>query len=309
MNDYRRLPSIRALQALDAAARLRSFTQAAAELNVSQGAISRQIQAIEQIVGQPLFQRAGPNLTLNTAGRQFATDGRRVLEQLAEAVAALRPEPASRQVTLSMLPSVAAKFLAPRLADFITAHPDIDLRVTASRNFVDFRRDGVDGAIRYGLGQWPNVDAHFLAGERVCPVCTPEYAERLALTTPGDVQHTVLLHNDIEQDWQAWFQAAGLETKPKTGPRLGDDTAMLQAALDGQGLALGRSMLVSDDIAAGRLVAPFAIRLPASFSYWFVTPHRPAGVRDNPNLTAVRDWVIRQFATSAGAGTTKNPAV
>lgn len=309
MNDYRRLPSIRALQALDAAARLGSFTQAAAELNVSQGAISRQIQAIEQIVEQPLFQRAGPNLTLTAAGRQFAADGRRVLEQLAEAVAALRPEPASRQITLSMLPSVAARFLAPRLANFITAHPDIDLRVTASRNFVDFRRDGVDGAIRYGLGRWPGVEAHFLAGERVCPVCTPEYATRLNLTSPGDVQHAVLLHNDIEQDWQAWFQAAGLETTPKTGPQLGDDTAMLQAALDGQGLALGRSMLVSDDIAAGRLVAPFSVWLPASFSYWFVTPHHPAGEGGNPNLAAVREWTIRQFAASAGAGTTKNPAV
>ena len=309
MTDYRRLPSIRALQALDAAARLGSFTRAAAELNVSQGAISRQIQAVEQIIGQPLFQRAGPNLTLTSAGREFASAGRQVLEQLAGAVAALNPEPVSRQITLSMLPSVAAKFLAPRLADFITTHPEIDLRVTASRAFVDFAGDGVDGAIRYGLGHWPDVDAHFLAGERVCPVCTPDYAMRLGLYAPGDVRRAVLLHNDIEQDWQAWFHAAGLETKPGTGPRLGDDTAMLQAALDGQGLALGRSMLVSDDIAAGRLVAPFTIWLPASFSYWFVTPRRLTGGRENPNLAAVREWTIRQFATSPGAGTTKNPAV
>lgn len=159
MMDFRRLPSIRALAALDAAARNGSFTRAAAELNVTQGAISRQVQALEELLQQPLFLRAGPNLHLTPAGRHFAGDARAVLDQLAGAVQAFRPTETPGHVTLSMLPSVAAGFLAPRLGGFIARHPEIDLRVTASRSFVDFRTDGVDGAIRYGRGDWPPVSA------------------------------------------------------------------------------------------------------------------------------------------------------
>lgn len=191
-----------------------------------------------------------------------------------------------------MLPSVAARWFAPRLGAFMTANPKIDLRITASRHLVDFASEGVDAAIRYSPAQPSSLDAVRLGTETVTPVCSATYAENLALHAPADMYRTTLLCGDIPEDWPTWFEAAGCHNSPPAGPRLGDDGAILQAAVDGQGVALGRSLLFADDIATGRLVAPFTVSLEASHAYWFV---QPKGTQSTHAIDAVKIWLVSQF--------------
>ena len=292
-HDRRRLPALRALQVFEAASRHGNFTGAAGELGVTQGAVSRKVQELESWLGQELFRRSGPKLTLTATGKALGVETGRALDILRAASDAAMPSPDRLHVTLSMLPSVAAKWLAPRLARFVRTHPQIDLRVSAARHFVDFAADEIDAAIRYGKGNWPGLSADLLARETVTPVCARAYAEECGLKSPKDLLGATLLHSDIEEDWRAWFRAAGLEKSAiPRGPKLGDDTATLQAALDGQGVALGRSVLVADDIQAQRLIAPFHISLEASYSYWFVTP---ADTPASDNLRAVHAWLQSEF--------------
>jgi LysR family glycine cleavage system transcriptional activator len=190
-----------------------------------------------------------------------------------------------------MLPSVA-RWFAPRLGNFMTANPDIDLRITASRHLVDFASEGVDAAIRYSPSPSGNLDAVKLGTETITPVCSTEYAQKHGLNVPEDLYRTTLLYGDIPENWNMWFKAAGCKRSPTAGPRLGDDGAILQAAVDGQGVALGRSLLVADDLAAGRLVAPFSIWLDASYAYWFV---QPKDMISRNATHAVKAWLLDQF--------------
>ncbi|NIZ62637.1 transcriptional regulator [Sedimentitalea sp. CY04] len=289
-NDRSPLP-LRALQVFEAAARFQNFTAAGEDLGITQSAVSRKVSELEVILGVQLFQRSGPNLFLTPQGSALAVRVTYALGDLNRACAEVQPAAKSDVVTLSMLPSVAAKWLAPRLGQFTDLHPEIDLRISASRDLVDLRVNQIDGAIRYGAGQWLGLVAVWLGAETVCPVCAPDLIDKLGVTTPADLLYAPLLHADIVEDWAAWFRAAGLnDPQVPRGPKLGDDTAILQAALSGQGFALGRSQLVADDLQAGRLIAPFEVTLEASFSYWFVSPTEPGD-----NLSLVRDWVIKEF--------------
>ncbi len=296
-HDTQTLPSIRAMRAFTAAARLGSFTAAAAELNVTQGAVSRQVQELEGMLSIALFRRNGPKLQLTDAGRSLAADLEQALSMLRDAVLAARNTAKRPFITLSTLPSVAAKWLAPRLGKFIAAHPDIDLRVSASRQLADLARDGVDAALRYGKGAWPGLHAEHLGDETVAPVCAPDYARALGLRRPDDLYRATLLPAEIAEDWPTWFSAAGLSTEGlNLGPSLGDEGAILQAVIDKQGVALGRSVLVAEDLKSGRLIQPFHIHLPASSGYWFVTSKENAPGED---LIAVRDWFRAEFSQTA----------
>ncbi|MVO14278.1 LysR substrate-binding domain-containing protein [Parasedimentitalea huanghaiensis] len=267
-------PSLRALEVFESAARMGGFTSAGNELGITQSAVSRQVGDLEAMLDVTLFQRRGAHVTVTPTGKRLADTptGKRLAERLAVALKDMRAavSEAARSdgmVTLSMLPSVAAKWFAPRLGRFVTAHPQIDLRVSASRHLVDFEVEGVDAAIRYGRGSWPGLAAQKLASETVSPVCTPSYAERLGLSEPEDLIQATLLYGDIPEDWEAWFAVAGCAENVPPGPRLGDDAAILQAVLDHQGVALGRSRLIEDDLESGKLVTPFDIRLSASHAY------------------------------------------
>jgi LysR family transcriptional regulator, glycine cleavage system transcriptional activator len=184
------------------------------------------------------------------------------------------------------------------MAEFAAAHPLVDLRLSASRHLVDFRREGIDAAIRYGPGGWPDVNAELLAKEHVFPVCSPAYAAELGLADPGDLARATLLHSDIPDSWQDWFAAAGCPgLAGARGVYMDEDAALLRAAAESEGIALGRSLLVVDDLARGRLIAPFAVCLPATFSYWFVSPLR---ARADWNFEVVRRWLASEFQKSEG---------
>ncbi|MEO0860748.1 MAG: LysR substrate-binding domain-containing protein [Pseudomonadota bacterium] len=283
-------PPLRSLQVFEAAARCGSFTAAGQELGITQSGVSRQVSDLEATLGVALFLRNGARLSVTPAGERLAGQLAQAFAQTWSAVADARAS--DQVVTLSMLPSVAARWFAPRLADFMAAHPDIDLRITASRHLVDFASEGVDAAIRYSPAPSRDLDAALLATETVTPVCSATYAKDHALHAPADLSRATLLCGDIPEDWPTWFLAAGCPQNPPQGPRLGDDGAILQAAVDGQGVALGRSLLVADDIATGRLVAPFTVSLDASHAYWFV---RPKGMTPTPAVASVETWLIGQF--------------
>ena len=287
----RTLP-LTALRTFEAAARHGSFTRAAEELNVTQGAVSRQVQALEDRIGLRLFERNGRRLALSHEGRLLAHATTDALERLGEAVARLTsPE---ETLTVSMLPSLAACWMAPRMRDFAAAHPEVELRISASRHLVDFKREGIDAAIRYGAGGWADVEAEPLASEEIFPVCSPAYAADLGLRNPHDLTRATLLHNDVPDSWRDWLAAAGcLEAFTAKGVYLDEDTALLRAAAGGEGVALGRSVLVADDLAQGRLVAPFELRIPASFAYWFVTP---AKARASRKVDLFRSWLMTAFS-------------
>ncbi len=282
--------SLRSLEIFAAAARLGGFTAAGAELGITQSAVSRQIADLEGILGVRLFQRRGAHISVTPTAQRLAGRLNAAFGDIRSAVADAAVS--DHVITLSMLPSVAAKWFAPRLGRFVMAHPDIDLRITASRHLVDFAKEGVDAAIRYGPLPTQGLAAEKLANETVCPVCAPAYAERLGLVAPSDLTRAVLLHGDIPEDWAAWFRAAGCAVLVPAGPRLGDDTAILQAVLESNGVALGRSRLVAEDIASGKLVQPFDIHLTASYAYWFV---RPKTSEPSLALSAVESWVKQEF--------------
>jgi LysR family glycine cleavage system transcriptional activator len=196
-----------------------------------------------------------------------------------------------------MLPSIAACWLAPRMAKFAAAHPRVELRLSASRHLVDFHREGIDAAIRYGAGKWPEVVSELLATEQLFPVCSPGYAAELMLKAPRDLERATLLHSDNPDSWQDWLAAAGCaDLFTGQGVYMDEDTALLRAAADGEGIALGRSLLAADDLAKGRLVSPFDIRIPAAFSYWFV---KPLKARGDDNVELVRTWLMTEFMTSS----------
>lgn len=293
-HDKIRLPALRSLQVFEVAARCQSFTAAAEELFITQSAVSRQVQELEQWLDTRLFVRSGPHLKITKTGKAMAERISQAMDTLHDAVQIAQPRPNNRHITLSMLPSLNTKWFAPRLGQFIQAHPDIDLRIAATQDLtVDFEADEIDAGVRYGTGNWANLSAELLAEETVTPVCSPAHAEQMNLKVPTDLLNATLLQTAGNDNWAAWFQEAGIKhhTEP-TGPYLGDGAATLQAAIDGQGIALGRSILIADDLQAGRITAPFQLHFKASYSYWFVTPSNRAV---SNNLIAVRDWLIQSF--------------
>lgn len=283
-------PPLRSLQVFEAAARCGSFTAAGEELGITQSGVSRQVSDLEATLGVALFVRNGARLSVTPAGERLADRLADAFSRTWSAVADARRS--DQVVTLSMLPSVAARWFAPRLGSFQAANPDIDLRITASRHLVDFAAEGVDAAIRYSPSPAPDLDALKLGNENLRPVCSPEYQIANELYAPSDLCRAMLLYGDLPEDWPTWFKAAGCDRTPRDGPRLGDDGAILQAAVEHQGVALGRSLLVADDIAAGRLVAPFAISLDASHAYWFV---HPKGLAPTAAINSVKAWLVNQF--------------
>lgn len=287
------LPSLNGLRAFEAAARRLSFTAAAAELHVTQTAISHQIRRLEEQLGHRLFERRNRSLALTPDAEAYLPAVRAAFEDLRQATARLQRSGRDDVLTVSTTASLAAKWLITRVAAFQAAHSGIEVRISTSSQLVDFRRDQVDMAVRYGRGSWPGLRAAWLMAEDIFPVCSPALLRGAhRLRRPEDLAHHNLLHvTSGPEDWQMWLTAAGLPRSlaERRGLTFDQSFMAMQAAIEGLGVALARSRFVESDIAAGRLVAPFDVRLPTDAGYYVVAPEQTA---DTPKIQLFGDWLI-----------------
>ena len=290
------MPPLNALRTFEAAARRLSFTEAAGELHVTQAAVSHQIRTLEDWFGFPLFIRSGRRLSLTDKGAQLLPSVSGALSQLRTAVEDLTDPGRDLRLTISTMYSFAATWLVPRLRRFRQEHPDIEVRLTNDEKIIDFRVEDVDMAVRYGLGGWPDVVAERWLEEDVFPVCSPALLEETPLDTPADLANHTLIHDDHEINWRLWLRTAGVTgVSPDRGPFYQTTALAIQAALDGQGVALGRGALVATQIETGALVRPFDLSLPDEMAFYVVYPPAATGSRKVQLFT---DWLFRE----AGVG-------
>jgi LysR family glycine cleavage system transcriptional activator len=291
-----RTPPLQSLRACEAAARLGSFTRAAEELGLTQGAVSHHVKALEGELGVPLFLRL-PRKTVATAeGRRLAEAVRAGLERIAEAAASLKSERDERALTVSVLPGFAVKWLFPRLISFDQRHPEIRVSISASAELADFAAGEADLAIRYGRGRYAGLLVERILDDEMFPVCSPALAAgNPPLNRPEDLARHVLLHDDIpavdgvRPGWRLWLERVGAgQVAPAANRQFGQSNMVLQAAMAGLGVALGRGALVADDLAQGRLVRPFGPAVPSGFAYYVVCPHQAA---ESPKVAAFRAWL------------------
>ncbi|SMF17115.1 LysR family transcriptional regulator, glycine cleavage system transcriptional activator [Tistlia consotensis] len=296
----RRLPPLNALRAFEAGARHLSFTKAAAELNVTQTAISHQVRQLEELLQVRLFRRLTRKVELTAAGRLLLPGLSEGFDRLAEAVALVERRPDERVLTVSVTPSFGSKWLVGRLPRFWRGHADIELRLHHTMELVEFGRDEVDMAVRYGSGQWPGLAADYLLSVDLLPVCSPALLERgPRLEEPADLAGHTLLHEDDYEDWSQWLTIAGAEgVEARRGPVVDDGWVLLQLAVNGEGVALGSFALVADDLAAGRLVSPFDLTLSTGAAYHVVYPQ---GALNDPKVRAFRDWLLQEAGRDAAA--------
>jgi LysR family glycine cleavage system transcriptional activator len=293
----RRLPPLNALKAFEAAARSQNFTRAAEELRVTQGAVSQQVKALEDTLGLKLFARVRQRLTLTEAGRAYLGVVRDALDRIALGTEQLVQRQRGGVLTISTSPDFAAKWLVHRLGRFADSHPAIDLRVSASGHHVDFAREDVDVAIRHGDGSWPGLEAVRLCAERLFPVCSPALLSgRKRITRPADLRTLPLLRLAESDAWMRWFAAAGVANPKLRGPTLDRASMVIDAAVDGQGVALARTSLAAWDLLNGRLVQPVDLSLPLAGTYWIVCPKATA---KTPKLALMRDWLLAEAADDA----------
>tara|TARA_Y100001934_G_scaffold268005_1_gene349404 strand:- start:11447 stop:12322 length:876 start_codon:yes stop_codon:yes gene_type:complete len=290
------------MRAFEAAARHLSFTRAAEELFVTQAAVSHQVKALEEWLGIDLFIRRNRKLFLTEAGQAYLPPLTGAFDELDVATHRAARIDTGGVLTVSVLPSFAAKRLVPRIGSFRERHPDIDVLISPSEDLVQFDRDGVDVGIRHGRGGWPGLHAERFLTEELFPVCSPSLVEGpLPLTNPEHLRNHTLLHNDDPHgllDWREWLRTIGVEgVDANRGPRFRDASHLIQAAIEGQGVALGRTALCAADLAAGRLVRLFEISLPADHAYYVVMPE--AWV-DRPKVQVFKDWLIETAMSEEG---------
>ena len=303
----RRLPALNALKAFEAAARQESFTKAAQELHVTQGAISHQVKALETELGVLLFQRQAGKLSVTEAGRSYLGIVRDAFDRLAAGTEMLLNRQNSGVLRVSTSPNFAAKWLVHRLDRFIEANPDIDLRVSASLQYVDFAREDIDLGIRHGDGQWPHLHATRLGIEELFPVCSPKLLRgRHALRSPADIEHHTLLHVDDRTGWARWLALAGVTPGDRRGLVLSQSSMAIDAAVDGHGVALARTALAAWDLLGGRLVRPFKLGLDAPRAYWVVCPKANAAL---PKIANFRKWLLAEAEEEAARLAKLRPAV
>jgi LysR family glycine cleavage system transcriptional activator len=292
----RRLPSLNALRAFEAAARHQSFTRAADELAVTQGAVSHQVKALEQQLGVALFHRRNQRLALTGAGQAYLPVVRDAFDRLAAGTEQLLAAEQSKRLTISVSPNFAANWLVPRIGQFVEEHPEIDLRINAALHHVDFAREDVDMGVRHGEGRWPDLHVARMCREELFPECSPRLLEGARpLLAPADLRHHALLHLDDRQDWQKWLEAAGVEDVDLSRGVVFNQASMaIRAAVGGQGITLARTALVALLLLEGRLVRPFRLALPVSYAYYIVCPTATA---ERPKISLMRDWLLAEAAT------------
>lgn len=290
----RRLPSLNALKAFEAAARAESFTDAAAELFVTHAAISRHIRELEETLGTELFNRTGRGVTLTDAGRQFGQRLTPLFDQMAEASREAAAVGQTRTLKVSVEPSIASRWLVGRLGRFNDLHPDIELSIDPNSKLVDFYADDVDVAIRYGRGPWDDVEAAKLSETVIFPVCAPKLIENKLPFTFEKLQEETLLHEHRKKWWADWLTFAGatVSEMDMTGTVFQNHLA-IEAAEAGQGFALADQVLSTDSLAEGWLARPFSVEMKDHGAYWLV---RKKGSRETAPIKAFREWLSAEIA-------------
>ena len=294
----RRLPALNALRAFEAAARHGSFTRAAEELFVTHAAVSRHVRELESWLGGELFVRTGRGVALTEAGRRYAGRLTPLFDGIAEATRDAMIESDSGRITVAAEPAIAARWLVPRLGRFNAAHPEIELSVNPSELRSDFYAGDDDIGLRYGYGDWADVEARLLASLRRFPVCAPKLVAGVTLTDPNRLQDFPLLHENKRGWWQEWLRQAGAdEVDPWRGPLFHNHLA-IDAAEAGQGFALADQVLATDALKEGWLVRPFDIDVESGDGYWLV---RGKGLRESKPARIVREWLTREMAATEKA--------
>lgn len=294
------LPPLTALRAFDAAARHMSFARAADELNVTPAALSFQIKSLEDHLGQPLFHRLTRAVELTDAGRALAPGAAEGFRLLASAWRAARQIGGETSLTVTAGPAFTSKWLAPRLYEFANAHPEIDLRLSATLRVLDVTRGDVDVAIRFGYGKDTGVYALPLANEWLTPVMTPELARRYP--TPQSLREAPLLFDESIDflrpacDWPAWFRAVGMDYAPTKGAHFSQADHAVDAALTGAGVMLGRRSLTIKELHEQRLVAPYSIAISTQAHFRFICAK---GAEERPHIRAFRDWILAEIERTA----------
>jgi LysR family glycine cleavage system transcriptional activator len=305
MEGRRRLPPLNALRAFESAARHLNISRAADELSVTPGAVSQQIQNLEDYIGAALFKRTPRGLLLTDAAQTALPALREAFDRLAEAASLLTAAVDGRRLTLTAPPSFAAKWLVPRLGRFEQAHPQVDVWLSADMEVVDLAGGDIDLAVRYGAGAYPGLETQRLMQETVIPVMSPELNVATPLHEPKDLAGLVLLHDgspDADEscpDWQMWLAARNIKGVDGTrGPRFNQSSLVIEAALSGRGVALAKRALAQDDLDAGRLVAPMAISTSVDFAYYVVHPKAKARL---PQVKAFVAWILAEGAAHEAA--------
>jgi LysR family glycine cleavage system transcriptional activator len=301
------LPPLGALRAFEAAARLGSFSRAAAELHVTPAAISHQIHTLEADLGISLFRRLNRQVELTASGRVLLPGLSEAFAGIQASVRRLRAHNDTGTLTVTASPSLAAKWLVPRLQRFQVQQPQIDVRISATDNLVDLLQGDFDIAIRYGTGRYPGLDVELLLKNEVFPACSPRLLEMgPPLRRPADLRHHALIHDQaVDRDplvptWAMWLKAAGVEAVPAaSGISFSAGHMALDAAIAGHGVVLAYSTLAAGDLAAGRLVRLFTLALPDLFAYYVVTA---PGALDRPKVRAFRNWLRAEADNDAAAG-------
>lgn len=302
MHSTRSLPPLISLRAFEATARRLSFSQAAEELYVTQSAVSHHIQRLESELGIALFERRTRAIALTAQGQAYYERVHAAFELLRQGTDEARAHDPARKtlqkpLRIGLLASFATRWLAPRLPDFAAAHPGIDLQLQPDIALADVAGGEVDAAIRYGRGGWPGVRSTLLMTERLSVVCAPALvAGRKRPRSAGDLLRHPLLVSHAKQpfEWDAWARLQGLDLSRAGTVRLHDYNIVVEAALAGQGLAMGRERLIAAHLASGALVQalPGAVLEDPRIGWWFVTPR---GVSSEP-VQALRDWLAETAA-------------
>lgn len=293
MADFRRLPNLAALRAFEAAARHGNFSRAAEEIHVTHGAISHSVRALEEELGVALFARHGKRIAITPEGERFAVTLRKALTEIAAAAATLQAEGKQSKLTVTALPSFAARWLAPRLGNFIEQHPDLEVMLQSSNHLTDFVRESVDIGIRFGRGNYPGLAVEKIMDDYYYPVASPRFNGGKLPRTPEKLSKHPLLRCEMEP-WTPWYRAAGLDLlEPTRGLMFQDSSMLVRAAVEGHGIALARHSIAASDIETGVLVRLFDVAVKCPESYFLVC--LPEALK-KPQVQAFRTWLLGEVA-------------
>jgi len=291
-NQRRLLPSTSMLAAFDAASRTSSFTIAARELNLTQGAISKQVGALEELLGVSLFERTHQSIALTETGKAYAGDIHNALESIRSASLRAMTAPRGGVLNLAVLPTFGTRWLMPRLPSFLKENPNITVNFSTKLSQFDFQTEDLHAAIHYGTSDWPNAESTYLMGEEVVPVCSPDFQKENAISKPETLISAPLLHISSRPNaWPDWFKTQGLPDQNSEGMYFEQFTTAARAAVAGLGVVLLPKFLVESELERKELVLVINQSLKSDYGYFLVTPSRYS---DYAPVAAFREWLLQQ---------------